>query len=213
MKTNQIDPSTLPRHFDEEALEAALASMTRMQEVIKARVRAHFLEGMELRDIASRDGVSYETISNAVRRVRVKMQSMAMHDNAITKEASSTVAIVRARTEDLEAVLAQMLRMQEQTKERMRLYFIEGKNATNIAAKEGIRVETVNNAIRHVRAALAEQDVNWRQASFTLSLPIPLGKELQALSDNLPKVKSKADAEALLEPIMRQVSKANGSLK
>lgn len=213
MKTNQIDPSTLPRHFDEEALEAALASMTRMQEVIKARVRAHFLEGMELRDIASRDGVSYETISNAVRRVRVKMQSMAMHDNAITKEASSTVAIVRARAEDLEAVLAQMLRMQEQTKERMRLYFIEGKNATNIAAKEGIRVETVNNAIRHVRAALAEQDVNWRQASFTLSLPIPLGKELQALSDNLPKVKSKADAEALLEPIMRQVSKANGSLK
>lgn len=194
-------------------MEAALSSMTRMQEVIKARVRAHFLEGMELRDIASRDGVSYETISNAVRRVRVKMQSMAIDDSATMKQAVNTVGIVRARSEDLEAVLAQMLRMQEQTKERMRLYFVEGKDATSIAAQEGIRIETVNNAIRHVRAALAEQDINWRQASFTLSLPIPLGRELQTLSENLPKVKSKTDAEALLEPIMRQISKANGSLK
>jgi DNA-directed RNA polymerase specialized sigma24 family protein len=200
-------------YADKDALEAALLSMTRMQEVTKERVRAHFLEGVGLRDIAARDGVGYETIANAVRRVRVKMQSLESGEGVMAKQTQNTLAIVRVRADDLEKVLARMPRMLEQTKERMRLYFLQGKEATHIAAQEGIRIEGVNNAIRHVRAALAEQDIHWRQAGFTLTLPITLGRELQTLSDNLPKARSKADAEALLEPILRQIHKANASLK
>jgi DNA-directed RNA polymerase specialized sigma24 family protein len=215
-ESNPIQQPTHPGsagRVDKDALETALSSMARMQEVSKERVRAHLLGGMALREIAARDGVGYETISNAVRRVRVKLQSQATGGEVTAKQWPHAMAIVRARADDLEKVLAQMPRMLEQTKERMRLYFLEGKDATSIAAREGIRIEGVNNAIRHVRAALAEQDIHWRQASFTLTLPITLGKELQVLSDNLPKLRSKADAEALLEPIMRQINKANGSLK
>jgi transposase len=197
---------------DKDVLERALDSMTRMQEVIKDRVRAHFIDGLELRAIALRDGVSYETVSNAARRVRIKMRAIEQGGEALQLQ-TKPLAIVKVRANDLEKVLAQMPRMQEQTKERMRQYFLQGGGITSIAAQDGVRVEGVKASIRHVMNALDEQDIAWRHASFTLTLPKSLGKELQALSDNLLKVKSKADAEALLEPIMRQISKANGSLK
>lgn len=204
--------STSADLVDKDALERALVSMTRMQEVIKDRVRAHFIDGVDLRAIAHRDSVSYETVSNAARRVRLKMRSIVQGGDAAGPQAKP-LTIVRVRTDDLEKVLAQMPRMQEQTKERMRQYFLQGRGATNIAAQDGVRMEGVKASIRHVMAALDEQNIAWRQASFTLTLPTSLGKELQVLSDNLLRVKSKADAEALLEPIMRQISKANGSLK
>lgn len=198
---------------DPAQLEKALASMTRMQEVGKSRVRAYFLEGMTLRDIASRDSVSLETVANTIRRVRAKLNEQLSPQQGESQQPQRGVVIVRARSEDLEKVLAHMPRMEEQTKGRMRRHFLEGMDATAIAAQDGIRIEAVNNALRHVRAALAEQDLFWRQVSFTLTLPVPLGQSLQALSDMLPKIKRKADADALLEPIMRAVSKARKTLE
>lgn len=85
-------------------------------------------------------------------------------------------------------------------------------DVTFIAAQDCSRTEAVNNALRHERATLAKQDLYWRQVSFTLTLPVPFGQELQALSGMLPKVKRSSDAEALLEPIMRAVSKARKML-
>ena len=209
-------PATVPAYtarVDSAQLEDALASMNRMQEAGKSRVRAYFLEGMSLRDIASRDSVSLETVANTVRRVRAKLTEQLAPPQDEAQQPQRAVVIVRARAEDLEKVLAQMPRMEEKTKGRMRRYFLEGMEATAIAAQDGIRIEAVNNALRHVRAALAEQDLFWRQVSFTLTLPIPLGQALQALSDMLPKIKRRADADALLEPIMRAVSKARKTLE
>ena len=198
---------------DPAQLEKALASMTRMHEAGKSRVRAYFLQNMTLREIASRDSVSLETVANTIRRVRAKLneQLSPQHNNG--QQPQRGIVIVRARSEDLEKVLAQMPRMEDQTKDRMRRHFLEGMDATAIAAQDGIRIEAVSNALRHVRAALAEHDLFWRQVSFTLTLPVPLGQALQALSDMLPKIKHKADADALLEPIMRAVSKARKKLE
>lgn len=187
--------------------------MTRMQEVGKSRVRAYFLVGMTLRDIASRDSVSLETVANTMRRVRAKLSEQLSPQQGESQQPQRGVVIVRARSIDLEKVLAHMPRMEDQTKDRMRRHFLEGMDATAIAAQDGIRIEAVNNALRHVRAALADQDLFWRQVSFTLTLPVPLGQSLQALSDRLPKIKRKADADALLEPIMRAVSKARKALE
>jgi DNA-directed RNA polymerase specialized sigma24 family protein len=198
---------------DPAQLEKALASMTRMQEAGKSRVRAYFLEDMTLRDIASRDSVSLETVANTIRRVRAKLSEQLSPQQNEGHQPQRGIVIVRARSEDLEKVLAQMPRMEDQTKDRMRRHFLEGMDATAIAAQDGIRIEAVNNALRHVRAALAEQDLFWRQVSFTLTLPVPLGQSLQALSDMLPKIKRKADADALLQPIMRAVSKARKTLE
>ena len=198
---------------DPAQLERALASMTRMQEVGKSRVRAYFLVGMTLRDIASRDSVSLETVANTMRRVRAKLSEQLSPQQGESQQPQRGVVIVRARSIDLEKVLAHMPRMEDQTKDRMRRHFLEGMDATAIAAQDGIRIEAVNNALRHVRAALADQDLFWRQVSFTLTLPVPLGQSLQALSDRLPKIKRKADADALLEPIMRAVSKARKALE
>lgn len=198
---------------DPVQLEKALATMTRMQEAGKSRVRAYFLEDMTLKDIAARDAVSLETVANTVRRVRAKLSEQLSPQQGEGPLRQRGVVIVRARSEDLEKVLAQMPRMEEQTKDRMRRHFLEGMDATAIAAQDGIRIEAVNNALRHVRAALAEQDLYWRQAGFTVTLPIPLGQALQALSDRLPKIKRRADADALLEPIMRAVNKARKTLE
>jgi DNA-directed RNA polymerase specialized sigma24 family protein len=205
-------PSNAGR-VDPAQLEKALASMTRMQEAGKSRVRAYFLKDMALKDIASRDAVSLETVANTVRRVRAKLNEALSPEPGDSQPSHRGVVIVRAREQDLEKVLAHMPRMEEQTKDRMRRYFLKGMDATVIAAQDGIRTEAVNNALRHVRAALAEQDLYWRQVSFTLTLPVPLGQELQALSDMLPKIKRRADAEALLEPIMRAVNKARKTLE
>jgi DNA-directed RNA polymerase specialized sigma24 family protein len=205
-------PSNAGR-VDPAQLEKALASMTRMQEAGKSRVRAYFLQDMALKDIASRDAVSLETVANTVRRVRAKLNEQSLPPQGDNKPPYQGMVVVRARSEDLEKALAAMPRMQEQTKDRMRRHFLRGMDATAIAAQDGIRIEAVNNALRHVRAALAEQDVYWRQASFMLTLPIPLGQELQALSNLLPHMKRRADADALLDPIMRAVSKARKTLE
>jgi DNA-directed RNA polymerase specialized sigma24 family protein len=208
-------PATAPANtarVDPAELEKALASMSRMQAAGKSRVRAYFLEDMSLGDIAARDCVSLEAVANTVRRVRAKLTQQLAPPHDETQQPQRGVVIARARVEDLEKVLAQMPRMKDQTKDRMRRHFLEGMEVTAIAAQDGIRIEAVSNALRHVRSALAEQDLFWRQVSFTLTLPIPLGQALQALSDRLPKIKRRADADALLEPIMRAVHKARKTL-
>jgi DNA-directed RNA polymerase specialized sigma24 family protein len=212
-KQTSIPPLvTAVARVEANRLEGALAAMVKMQEVTKARMRAYFIEGMEPHEIAKRDGVGVETIANTVRRVRAKLKGLnaAPSDGRIEKP---EILIVRVRQDDLEKVLAQMPRMLEQTKDRMRCYFLQGMAAADIAAQDGVRVEGVNSALRHVRAALSEADLHWRQASFTLTMPLLLGQELQTLSSALPQIKSRADAEMLLEPIMRAVAKARKSLE
>lgn len=196
---------------DAVQLEKIFLSMPRMQEIGKERVRDYLIKGMRLADIASRDAVSVESVANTVRRVRAKINEHHS-PSRVGNQPSRGVHIVRARKEDLEKVMADMPRMEEQTKDRMRRHFLSGLSAKVIAAQDGIGQEAVINALRYVGAALAAQDIYWRQASFTVTLPVPLGKALQELSDRLHSIKRREDADALLEPIMRAVAKARKTL-
>lgn len=200
------------RPSSEVLLEAALDSMLRMGEKGKTRARAYFIEGREILDIAQREGVSLEAVSNVVRRVRLKMQALEGGD-ASDKPERIILPLVQVGEEDLELAMQSMPRMEDKTKERVRQYFLHGQSAASVAARDGVRVENVLKTLQHVRAALTGDNLNWREASFTLSLPISLGMQLQVLSDNLSKLKSKKGVPALIEPILRQVTKANGSLK
>lgn len=200
------------RPSSEALLEAALDSMLRMGEKGKTRARAYFIEGREILDIAQKEGVSLEAVSNVVRRVRLKMQALEGGD-ASDKPERIVLPLVQVGEEDLELAMQSMPRMEDKTKERVRQYFLHGQSAASVAARDGVRVENVLKTLQHVRAALTGDNLNWREASFTLSLPISLGMQLQVLSDNLSKLKSKKGVPALIEPILRQVTKANVSLK
>jgi DNA-directed RNA polymerase specialized sigma24 family protein len=190
-----------------EALEAALAVMHRTEEQTKERMRAHFLHGMSLPEIAARDGVRVEGVANAVRRVRAKLAQLAS-PMPERESLSRSAGLVRARAEDVERALRSMPRTEEQTKERMRAHFVHGKGLTEIAEQDGIRVESVANAARRVREVLEEQASPWQYVGVNLTLPVLLAQELQALSEQLGRIKRRSDADAALEPVLAAVIRA-----
>jgi DNA-directed RNA polymerase specialized sigma24 family protein len=190
-----------------EALETALAAMHRTEEQTKERMRAHFLQGISLPDIAARDGVRVEGVANAARRVRAKLALLAspVPDR---EPLSRSVGVVRVRAEDLERALRAMPRIEDQTKERMRAHFVHGKGLPEIAEQEGIRVEAVANAARRVREVLEEQASPWQYVGVNLTLPVILAQELQILSEQLGRLKRRSDADAALSPVLAAVIRA-----
>lgn len=190
-----------------EALETALAAMNRTEDQTKERMRAHFLQGMSLPEIAARDGVRVEGVANAARRVRAKLAQLAS-TMPERESLSRSFGLVRARAEDVERALKAMPRIEEQTKERMRAHFVHGKRLTEIAEQEGVRIEAVANAARRVRDVLEEQASPWQYVGVNLTLPVILAQELQVLSEQLGKLESRAEADAALSPVLDAVTRA-----
>jgi len=120
--------------------------------------------------------------------------------------------VVRALPEDLERVLASLPRTTERTKEWMRAYFVDGKSTVEIASAYGVEPQHVGNKVRAVRAKLSEQASPMTYVQMTLSLPMALGQELQALAAELGARASLEVAEAALQPVLRSVAAARKKL-
>jgi hypothetical protein len=115
--------------------------------------------------------------------------------------------IVRARSEDLEAVLKQMPRTVEATKTRLREYFVDGLTMHEIAERHQCAVPQVHNAVRHARAALAAQMSPWSYVSVTITVPILLAQELQSLSGQLARLKKREAADEHLGALIYTIAK------
>lgn len=188
-------------------LEAALRGMPRTEEQTKERMRAHFVQGLSLPEIAAREGIGVEGVANAARRVRAQLAALA-NPESTHRNSRREAVIVRARAEDLEQALSGMSRMEEQTKDRMRAYFVGGMSMPEIAARDGVRVEAVANAVRRVRDAMESEASPWQPVQATMTLPLVLAQELQALSDELVRMPNRGDADNALKPVLGAIVKA-----
>lgn len=118
----------------------------------------------------------------------------------------------RALPDDLERVLASLPRTAERTKEMMRAYFVRGESTVQIARAHQVSKEQVANSVRSVRAKLAEQASPMQYVQVTLSLPIALSQELQALANEVGQRGSRELAEATMLPVLRAVANARKKL-
>src|SRR5258707_424677 len=100
----------------------------------------------------------------------------------MTRSDREDVHVVRALPEDLERVLASLPRTTERTKDWMRAYFVEGKSTVEIARANNVEPQHVGNKVRAIRAKLVEQASPLTYVQVTLSLPLALGQDLQALA-------------------------------
>lgn len=131
----------------------------------------------------------------------------------MTRSDREEVHVVRALPEDLERVLASLPRTTERTKEWMRAYFVEGKSTVEIARANEVEPQHVGNKVRAVRAKLVEQASPMTYVQVTLSLPMALGQELQALASELGARASLDVAEATLQPVLRAIGAARKKLQ
>lgn len=120
--------------------------------------------------------------------------------------------VVRVFAEDLERLLASLPRTTERTKEWMRAYFVDGQTVNEIAKTYEVEPQHVGNKVRAVRAKLAEQASPLQYVQVTLSLPIALGQELQALANEVGARGSRELAEATLQPVLKAVTAARKKL-
>lgn len=130
----------------------------------------------------------------------------------MTRSDREDVHVVRALPEDLEQVLASLPRTTERTKEWMRAYFVEGKSTVEIARANNVEPQHVGNKVRAIRAKLVEQASPLTYVQLTLSLPLALGQELQALASELGARASRDVAEAALQPVQRAIAAARKKL-
>ncbi len=130
----------------------------------------------------------------------------------MTRSDREDVHVVRALPEDLEQVLASLPRTTERTKEWMRAYFVEGKSTVEIARANNVEPQHVGNKVRAIRAKLVEQASPLTYVQLTLSLPLALGQELQALASELGARASRDVAEATLQPVQRAIAAARKKL-
>lgn len=130
----------------------------------------------------------------------------------MTRSDREDVHVVRALPEDLERVLATLPRTTERTKEWVREYFIHGKSTVEIAAANNVAPQHVGSKVRAVRAKLIEQASPLTYVQVTLSLPLALGQELQALASDLGARASVDVAESALQPVFRAVAAARKRL-
>ena len=129
----------------------------------------------------------------------------------MAKKGNDDVYVVRALREDLDRVLENSPRTIERTKEWMRAYFVDGKSSVAIAKEAGVPPQSVGNAIRDIRAKLAEQAAPMTYVQASLNLPIALVVELQALSaafgPHVADVPTEV-AEAAFSPVLKAVRTA-----
>lgn len=189
-------------------LEAALGAMPRTEERTKERMRSYFVEGRSIPDVAALHGVGVESVANAVRRVRAQLAILANPETPTHRNSRSKTQIVRLRPETLERALAGMPRTEEQTKERMRGYFVEGMSAPEVAALYGVGVESIANAVRRVREAVEVTADPWQYVEATVALPLALIQELQAFADEMATLPHRADADRALKSVHSAIVKA-----
>jgi DNA-directed RNA polymerase specialized sigma24 family protein len=195
-----------------EALEAALAAMPRMLETTKARMRKHFLEGASLPALASSENTGVEALANAARRVRTKLASPSKQ--GLGRQVTHAVPVVlQVQKRDLERAFAAMPRIEEDTKRRVRQFFLEGKSATEIALDAGISVETLHNAVRRVRLVLAEQFRPWEGVAVQLVMPAAIAEEMQALCVELMQAPNRKRAEQVMKYTLDSLSIARTEIK
>lgn len=132
--------------------------------------------------------------------------------NQIKMSRSDEPLVRRALPDDLERVLASLPRTAERTKEMMRAYFVRGESTVQIARAHQVSKEQVANSVRSVRAKLAEQASPMQYVQVTLSLPIALSQELQALANEVGQRGSRELAEATMLPVLRAVANARKKL-
>lgn len=120
--------------------------------------------------------------------------------------------IVRALPEDLERVLASLPRTSERTKDWARAHFIDGKSTYEIAKAYAVEPQHVGNKVRAVRAKLAELASPLQYVQITLSLPMALAQDLQALANEIGERGSLELAGATLQPVSKAVAAARKKL-
>lgn len=120
--------------------------------------------------------------------------------------------VVRALPDDLDRVLASLPRTSERTKEMMRAFFVRGESTVQIAREHQVSKEQVANSVRAVRVKLAEQASPMQYVQVTLSLPMALSQELQALVNEVGERGSRDLAEATLQPVLRAIVTARKKL-
>lgn len=195
-----------------EQLEAALAAMPRMLETTKARMRKHFLQGVSLPALAASESMGVEALANAARRVRTKLASPSKQ--GVGRLATHAVPVVlQVQKRDLERAFAAMPRIEEDTKQRVREFFLEGRAATEIAREAGISVEALHNAVRRVRLVLAEQFSPWESVAVQLVMPAALAEEMQALCVELMQASNRKRAEQVMKCTLDSLSIARTEIK
>jgi predicted DNA-binding protein YlxM (UPF0122 family) len=120
--------------------------------------------------------------------------------------------IVRALPEDVEAVLETMFRTAERTKGWIRDYFVAGLSAVEIADRDGVPRQQVATVMRLFGQKLSARASPTSYVQVTLSLPLSLSQELQALADEIGKRGSKKVAEKTLKPVISAVIEARKKL-
>lgn len=116
--------------------------------------------------------------------------------------------VQRLRPEDLEAVLDDMPRTVEATKQWMREFFVEGLTTNAIAERHGCHLAQISAGIRRVREKLVQSPSAWQFVGVQLIVPLALAQELQSLSNELIGMKSRDDATAALAPVISAVERA-----
>ena len=195
-----------------QELEAALASMPRMLESTKARMRRHCLEGVSLPSLAAEEHIGVESLANAVRRVRTKLASPSKL-GAGRQTTHAVPVVLQVQSKDLERAFATMPRISDATKGRVRRYFLEGHSATEIANADGISVETLHNAVRRVRLSLAEQLSSWEGVAVQLVMPAALANQVQALCVELMQSPHRKRAELVMKYVFDSLDIARKELK
>lgn len=123
------------------------------------------------------------------------------------------LVVVRVCAEDLERVLMDMTRTAEDTKVRMREYFVDGLSMPEIAERHGCSLGLVSNAVRRVREQLVSSMAPWQFASATVTLPLGLAQDMLALSDALMRAPDRAEADDVLLGLARAVASARKKLE
>lgn len=195
-----------------QELEDALASMPRMLETTKERMRKHFLQGVSLPSLAAQENIRVEGIANAARGVRTRLANPGESGSA-RRSTPAVPVILQVQAKDLERAFAAMPRISEATKSRIRRFFLEGQSAAQIATTDGIHAETLHNAVRRVRLVLAEQLSPWKGVAVQLVMPAALAGQVQALCLELMQTPHRRRAEQVMKYTFDSLAIARQELK
>ncbi|RRS01154.1 hypothetical protein EIP75_21495 [Aquabacterium soli] len=131
----------------------------------------------------------------------------------MTKNDQQDLRLVRVFPEDLEKVLASLPRTSERTKDWCRDFFVRGLSTVEIGRSYGVEPQHVGNKVRAIRAKLADQASPLSYVEVTLSVPIAIAQEMQALYSDAEVMASREVAEETLQPILKALATARKKAK
>lgn len=193
-------------------LEQVLAAMPRMLDITKDRMRKHFVGGVALPELARQEVVSVPSLANVARRVRAA-HAMRQASGTLKQSTRPVHVQLKVQSSDLERAFAAMPRISEATRRRVRRHLIDGLSGPDIAADEGISVETLYNAVRRVRLVLAEQPGSWKSVAVQLVMPVVFAQELQRLCTDLMNAKDRDRADKVMKMTLANLSAARAQIK